>query len=239
MCKSEAESYLGRWSKRLQAAGLQADHVIGKGNPAQRIIEFINSQGVDLAVASSHGRGGLSGWSAGSLIHKVVFWSRISVMLARAHRPTLESLEDLKIWKVLVPLDRSSMAECVLRVVNKLTRLHDVKILLASVVRKPETPRRTPLSREDMEPQYGIGHCDLEEKEPGFHGLRVLIYHDQAQVGSRERADQFRSVHPVILFPILSFPCSSGNRCGGSAIPHSRSSASRIFSARSFVWKGF
>ena len=175
MCKAEAESYLGGWSKRLQAAGIQAEHVIREGNPAQRIIEFINSQGVDLVVASSHGRGGLSGWSAGSVIHKVVFWSRISVMLARAHRPSPESLDGLKIQKVLVPLDGSSRAECVLGVVNKLIRLHDVKILLASVVRKPETPRRTPLSREDMELCDRITERNREEAEKHLELLKSRL----------------------------------------------------------------
>ncbi len=175
MCKAEAESYLDGWSRRLREAGLQVEHVLREGNPAQRIVEFVNSQGVDLIVASSHGRGGLTGWSAGSVINKVVFWSRVSVMLARAYRPSPANLEDLKIRKVLVPLDCSKRAECVLGPVTKLTRLHDAKILLASVVRRPETPRSTPLSREDLELCDRITERNREEAEKHLELLQSRL----------------------------------------------------------------
>ena len=175
MCKAEAESYLDGWSKRLREAGLQAEHVLREGNPAQRIIEYINNQGVDLIVASSHGRGGLSGWSAGSVIQKVVFWSRISVMLVRAHRPSPDNMEDLKIRKVLVPLDCSKRAECVLGPATTLTRLHNAKILLASVVRKPETPRSTPLSLEDLELCDRITERNREEAEKHLELLQSRL----------------------------------------------------------------
>src|SRR4030042_2698761 len=65
MCMVEAESYLRLWIKRLQDKGLEAEYVIQEGDPAHRIIEFVSSHDVDLIVACSHGRSGLTGWNVG------------------------------------------------------------------------------------------------------------------------------------------------------------------------------
>lgn len=165
MCKVEVESYLKMWIKRLQDKGLEAEYVIQEGDPAHRIIEFVNSHDVDLIAACSHGRSGLAGWNLGSVIHKVVSRARISVMIARAHKPAAGYLEDFPVRKVLVLLDGSKRSEYVLAPLNQLIRSHDTQIILAHAVRKPEIPRYTPLSKEDLELSNRITDRNRQEAQ--------------------------------------------------------------------------
>ena len=57
----------------------------------------------------------------------------------------------LRYRRILIPLDGSQRAECVLPMASALARFHEAQILLAHVVGRPEMPRRTPPSREDVE----------------------------------------------------------------------------------------
>lgn len=163
MCESEAKSYLSMWNRRLQAKGLQTEVVIQEGDAANRILEYINSHDVDLLVSCSHGNSGLTGWSAGSVLHKVVSRARISIMIIRAHKPARGFLEAFPIRKVLVLLDGSKRSEYVLAPVSKLASLHDAQLILTHVVRKPETPRYTPLSREDSDLSNRITERNKQE----------------------------------------------------------------------------
>jgi nucleotide-binding universal stress UspA family protein len=52
---------------------------------------------------------------------------------------------------LLSPLDGSQRAECVLPHAHTLARVHQVQIVLAHIVQRPEMPRRTPPTREDVE----------------------------------------------------------------------------------------
>ena len=72
-------------------------------------------------------------------------------MIVRAVQPAQADIANLRYQRVLVPLDSSARAECVLPLAAALTRVPDTQILLTHVVQRPPMPRRTPPSREDTE----------------------------------------------------------------------------------------
>ncbi len=149
--KAEAESYLGDLVLRLQKAGLASEKQILEGSAAERIVEFSHKNNVPLIMLSSHGQSGLSGWNVSSVVQKIILRAHTSIMIVRAYQPASTDVTGLRYHRLLVPMDGSQRAECILPVVATLARAHEAQILLVHVARRPEMPRRTPPTDEDVE----------------------------------------------------------------------------------------
>ncbi len=149
--KAEAESYLGDLALRLQKAGLPAEKQILEGPAPDRIVEFSHKNDVPLMLLSSHGQSGLSGWNVSSVVQKIILRAHTSIMIVRAYQPASTDVIGLRYHRLLVPMDGSQRAECILPAVATLARAHEAQILLAHVVRRPEMPRRTLPTDEDVE----------------------------------------------------------------------------------------
>lgn len=149
--KAEAEGYLDDLTLRLQTAGLRTDKQILEGPAAERIVEFSRKNNVPLIMLSSHGQSGLSGWNMSSVVQKIILRAHTSIMIVRAYQSASTDVTGLHYRRLLLPLDGSQRAESVLPMASTLARSHEAQILLAHVVRRPEMPRRTPLTDEDVE----------------------------------------------------------------------------------------
>ncbi len=149
--KAEAKTYLHEVDLRLQAAGLLTETHILEGFAAEQIIGFSDTHTPQLIILSSHGQSGLSGWNVSGVVLKVILRARTSIMIVRAYQLTPTEMTSLRYRRILVPIDGSQRAECVLPMASTLARFHEAQILLAHVVRRPEMPRRTLPSREDVE----------------------------------------------------------------------------------------
>jgi nucleotide-binding universal stress UspA family protein len=147
--KSEAEAYLDQIRARLSGTDLQVDLIISEGAAAERIIGFARTNDVGLIVISSHGRSGLSEWNISSVVQKVILGGYTPALIVRAYRPVPADLGDLSYRRVLVPLDGSQRAECVLPLAVALVRSQNSIMLLAHVVAEPEAPRRIAMTDEE------------------------------------------------------------------------------------------
>ena len=149
--EAEAKIYLGEVANRLDRAGLQAQVAVLEGVAASRIIEFAHSKSVDLLVLCTHGRSGPSIWNVSGTVRKVIQLACIPVLLIRAQQSVAGDLKERPIRRMLVPLDGSPRAECVLPLATTLARSHRAELLLAHVVCPPQIPRQFPLSSEGRE----------------------------------------------------------------------------------------
>jgi len=149
--RAEAESYLQDVCTRLAEAGVKCEMHVHDGHAAERILSFARDNEVGLVLIASHGQSGLSNWNVSSVVQKVITRASTSLMIVRAVQVTQADIANLHYQRVLVPLDGSARAECVFPLTAALTRVPDTQVLLAHVVQRPQTPRRTPLSREDSE----------------------------------------------------------------------------------------
>jgi nucleotide-binding universal stress UspA family protein len=149
--RAEAESYLQEVRERLREAGVAVETNVLEGDAAERILDFTRENQVGLAIMSSHGQSGLSGWNVSSIVQKVIMRALTSLMIVRAYQPAQTGLSDLRYRRMLVPLDASARAECVLPLAATLARASEAQVVLAHVVQRPQMPRRTPLSQEDSE----------------------------------------------------------------------------------------
>ncbi len=140
MGNAEAQAYLDGLAARFREAGTKAETVVIEGRAAEQIIEHVRQHAVDLLILSSHGRSGLSGWNVSGVVQKTIMRAYVPVMMIRAYQPVTSELDGVSYPRILIPLDGSRRAECVLPLATTLARGHGSQLLLAHVVRKVSIP---------------------------------------------------------------------------------------------------
>ena len=79
----EAGAALDILSEDLKIHGIEAHGVMGVGDPAEKIVDYVVDNSVDLVVMSTHGRTGLARWTYGSVARKVLDAVPCSIFLVR------------------------------------------------------------------------------------------------------------------------------------------------------------
>jgi len=69
-----------------RAAGLEAESIVLKGNPPERILNFSEEQNVDMIVVGSHGKGGFERLVIGSVSEKIVRHAKVPVLVVREQK---------------------------------------------------------------------------------------------------------------------------------------------------------
>jgi nucleotide-binding universal stress UspA family protein len=82
--EKQAQRYLGRIAKAMEAKGIKVDTEVLLGDPAGEIVIYAKHPGCDLIVMSSHGRSGISRWTQGSVTDRVFRGSPVPVLMVRA-----------------------------------------------------------------------------------------------------------------------------------------------------------
>jgi len=67
--------------ENAKAAGIEAAPIMLKGNPAEKILEFAETQKVDMIVVGSTGKSGIKRFMLGTVSEKVVRNSKIPVLV--------------------------------------------------------------------------------------------------------------------------------------------------------------
>ena len=207
MRKSEAEAYLDQVEKRLQEIGLPVTSALLEGKAAERIIEYAHSHDVDLIVLSSHGRSGLSPWNINSVVQKVILRAYVPTLIVRAYDAAKCEIIDLTYERVLLPLDGSRRAECVLPLAEGIAGYHPCRLLLAHVVNKPSVPRRAPLTDEEkalveelttLNRQAGQSYLDELKKRVG-EAAEIHLLEGENTAAALHQLIQEQDVDLVIL----------------------------------------
>jgi len=181
--RAEAESYLQAICARLQEAGVPSETQVTDGDAAEMIVDFAHEHEIELVLMASHGQSGLSGWNVSSVVQKVIMRSRASIMVVRAYEAAQADILALQYQRILVPLDNSARAECVLPLAVVLARIPETQILLTHIVQRPAMPRRTPPSQEDLELADRIVERNRIEAENYLEVVRVQF--PPSAVGTR------------------------------------------------------
>ncbi|MBI2207666.1 MAG: universal stress protein [Candidatus Rokubacteria bacterium] len=185
MQRAEAQSQLARIDRDLKARQLASVIELREGRPAEQILNFARAQQVDFVVLSSHGEGGLSGWALSSTALMVVARTHCSVLVVPAHAAEGQQVGQVRLRRVLLPLDCSPRAECVLPLATALARVHDVELILAHVAPEPEMPRRLPPSAEDLAVAGTLTERNRLEGERYLAELRDRLVEQRLRVGTR------------------------------------------------------
>jgi nucleotide-binding universal stress UspA family protein len=79
----EARLYLQEQEHALRQRGFDVEALVADSAPAEAIIEAATNREVDIVVMSTHGRGGVTRWTAGSVADKVLRHCPCPVLLVR------------------------------------------------------------------------------------------------------------------------------------------------------------
>jgi nucleotide-binding universal stress UspA family protein len=77
---NDATSYVENEAK---TAGLEAESIILKGNPAEKILDFADEHEIDMIVVGSLGNSGVERFAIGSISEKIVRNAKVSVLVVR------------------------------------------------------------------------------------------------------------------------------------------------------------
>ncbi|MBP8001060.1 MAG: universal stress protein [Chloroflexi bacterium] len=149
--KAEAETYLQNVRQQWPTAMGLPEIVLLEGAAADRIIEYADEQDHDLIVLSSHGESGLSPWNISSVVQKIIHYVGRSVMIVRAYQTGDEDMTPRLYRRILVPLDGSKRAECVLPLASRLAQQNNAQLILAHVVARPHLLQSDPPTPRDEE----------------------------------------------------------------------------------------
>ncbi len=149
--KAEAETYLHNVRQQWPLTANKPDVVLLEGAAADRIIEYADEQNHDLIVLSSHGESGLSQWNISSVVQKIIHYVGRSVMIIRAYQADGTDIQPHTYQRILVPLDGSRRAECVLPLASRLAQQGNAQLLLVHVVSRPQLLQSDPPTPRDEE----------------------------------------------------------------------------------------
>ena len=79
-----AKAYLDRVAERLQAEGIKVSTVIRTGGVADAIINYAESNQIDMVAMCTHGRTGIKRWTLGSVADRVLRARCTPLLLVRA-----------------------------------------------------------------------------------------------------------------------------------------------------------
>jgi nucleotide-binding universal stress UspA family protein len=147
--KQDAGIYLDSIEARFQKAGLNVEKSIQEGAAAENIINYANTNQVDLIVLSTHGASGLNKWNLSSVVQKIILRANKSTLLVRAHRASASPEHEIHYNRLFIGLDCSARAELILPVAIRLANRYKADLIIGTVVQKPEIVNRMPISKED------------------------------------------------------------------------------------------
>ncbi len=171
--KGEAENLLSRVAEQLTRAGVESEQVLLEGDPTEHLVNYAKQQSADLVLLTGGPRHGALGVSGGELLWR----SSLTTLLVRPQQEQDETPQTTY-SRVLVALDGSKRAECVLPWVQMLCAANEgqgVQIVLAHVVVEPELPRLTPPSEEDRELARRLVERNREEAAAYLEGARARL----------------------------------------------------------------
>lgn len=163
--KMEAQSFLDSVSRQLENEKLHPKTVLLEGSAAQRIIEYISESSPDLIMLTSHGQSGLSPWNVSSVAQKIIRRASKSFMLVRAYQQQGEQEGKAQYRRIVVPLDGSKRAECVLPYATRIADMHGAEIVLVHALAPPDIMQRHTLTPEEKEAIEQVNRRNRVEAE--------------------------------------------------------------------------
>lgn len=137
--EEEAKAYLRGQELKLAEKGVRVRSLVRSGTAAGTILEIAESERADLIAMTTHGRSGLSRWTFGSVAEKVLRASPVPLLLTRSfvtdgfRTARAAAPDELRVKKILVPIELSELSLEIVPYVAELARLFDAKVLLLNV----------------------------------------------------------------------------------------------------------
>jgi len=131
--RARANSYLRLRRDQLRKSAIEASLAVAADGEAETILAEAEAWDADLVAMSTHGRSGVARWVLGSVASKVIHATTRPLLLVRAH-PERERPAEVRINRVLVPLDGSELSRSVLPYVEDIVKALGASLILFNAV---------------------------------------------------------------------------------------------------------
>jgi len=121
-----------------KATGVNIQWSVKRGRPEEVILDNAAADKHTLIAMATHGRSGLNRWMLGSVAEKVLRGCENPLLLVRASE-AVDAAEKVRLKSVIVPLDGSELAECVLPSVVALAKAMNLEVVLFRAYSIPYT----------------------------------------------------------------------------------------------------
>lgn len=176
--RAAGHAYLDNVSARFMADDIRVQAEVAEGCPASEIVRFARASESDLVVLTTHGFGHGTDWAIGSTARKVIERAPCSVLLV----PCDWEGHDEGPRRVLIPVDTSSRAECVLPLAFRLAALGPCQVVFAHVVRLPDVSARITRSEEERDLAVELTRRNREHAEHYLASLRDRLRHEGVEI---------------------------------------------------------
>ncbi len=129
-------SYVEVNAKELNEEGIKATAATSYGDVAKEIVKYANNNKIDLIVMATHGYSRAKQWMFGSITQKVLYGTKIPVLLIKSKSPKVS----VEFNRILLPLDGSPFSESTFPYVVGLTKNTNKEILLLHICEPPIVP---------------------------------------------------------------------------------------------------
>jgi len=196
--KGEAEAYIDSIQNRLSLKGIEVHGWVREGRPAQQIINFAKEDDIDLIILSSHGNSGISGWNINSTVQKVLLRAYMPVMIIRAYQEMGEEFERVTYNRLLVPLDGSKRAECILPLVESLSKAQGSKVFLTHVIEEPKLPQGKPVSEDIQSIIDQLNEINYLDIKAYFDGIKSQFDPTKVETIIEKSEEPTAALHDII-----------------------------------------
>lgn len=221
--KVEAQSYLNGLLYSWPLAESPPKIVLDEGTAVSRIVNYVETNESDLVILSTHGQSGLSASPISSVAHKIIHLIPSSFLLVRAPQAQKKESVTPPYKRIMLPLDGSRRAECVLPFATKLAAAHESELILVHVVPEVEMIQRRPFSPEETDMYTQLQQRNQREASRYLHDLadREEFPVKTRLLSETRVADallNFADSEQIDLVMMCAHGQSGGNRLYGSLV---------------------
>jgi nucleotide-binding universal stress UspA family protein len=202
----EARDYLEAIAISIQERGLVVRPTVLQGQPDLSIVQFAETNNVDLLVICTRGHSGLSRWLMGSVANRVVRGATVPVLLATPEIVTgkKKSGENGIMYKrILLPLDGSVLAEqAVPHAVAQAERFQAEIVLLMVLQPLPQHSMSSLGRRQAEEASSNLAREYLESTAADIHKRDIPVQVITVEGQAHTQIVQFAETNGVDLIVI-------------------------------------
>jgi nucleotide-binding universal stress UspA family protein len=134
IARQQELAYLHDTATRMASLDLKTRVTLCDGPVAQGLARYGESNGIDVIVMTTHGRGGFSRLWLGSVAESLVRMATVPVLCLKASHTGAAGGQEMTVGEVLIPLDGSDGAEAALEPAVALAKEWQAEITLLRVV---------------------------------------------------------------------------------------------------------